>query len=177
MEKKILTIMVALIVVAAVVVAFVMIAAGGIGTAGGFTKLFNELENPNPGSNYEAELEFPDDWKEQDVKEVSDTIADMDPVREEFYNGVTVYTVRLYFNYLDDKWADPESGILFYVPSADHGSGYITVSHGLFWVEVSSTVDIMDEYDIGDVIELQTVLEVNENNDNELSFGNWLLSD
>ena len=177
MEKKILTIMVALIVVAAIVVAFVMIAAGGMKTAGGFTSLFNKLENPTPSVTYGEYLEFPDDWEEQDRVTVSDTIIDMDPRGEEAPGGVTVYTVRLYFVYIDDKWANPESGSLFYVPSAeDHRDGYITVSHGLFWVDVSSTENIAAQYDIGDVIELKTVLEINEDNSNTLSFGTWLLA-
>lgn len=177
MEKKILTIMVALIVVAAIVVAFVMIASGGMKTAGGFTKLFNELENPNSTELYDIQLEFPDDWKVQDVKTVSDTIVDMDPRGESVIGGITVYTVRLYFVYIDDKWADPQSGILFFVPSTDYSSGYIQVSHGLFAIDVSSPDDISKNYDIGDVIELQTVLEVNDFNNGELSFGNWILAD
>jgi hypothetical protein len=151
-----------------------MIAAGGIGTAGGFTKLFNELENPNANTCYDVTLEFPDDWAEQDVKKVSDRIVDMDPRGEEIVNGVYVYTVRLYFVYEDDKWADPESGILFYVPSADHGGGVIDVRHGLFWVDASWTENIAANYDIGDVITLKTVLVYNGD---VLSFGNWLVVD
>jgi hypothetical protein len=177
MEKKILTIMVALIVVAAIVVAFVMIAAGGMKTAGGFTNLYNDLENPNPSVTYGMYLEFPDDWEEQDSVVVSDTIVDMDPRGEELIGGVTVYTVRLYFVYIDDKWSDPEDGSLFYVPTVEHSSGYITVNHGQFWLDVSSPENIAAQYDIGDVIELKTVLEVNEDNSNTLSFGSWLLSD
>lgn len=177
MEKKILTIMVALIVVAAIVVAFVMIAAGGMKTAGGFTSLFNKLENTTPSVTYGVYLEFPDGWEEQDKVTVSDTIVDIDPRSEDVTGGVTVYTVRLYFIYIDDKWADPASGSLFYVPSdEDHRDGYITVSHGLFWIDVSSPENIAVEYDIGDVIELKTVLLANQDNGNTLSFGSWLLA-
>ncbi len=177
MEKKILTIMVALIVVAAIVVAFVMIAAGGMKTAGGFTSLFNKLENPNPSVTYGEYLEFPDDWEALDIVTVSDTIVDIDPRDEDITGGVTVYTVRLYFVYIDDKWSDPEEGSLFYVPTTEHSSGYFSVNHGLFWLDVSSPENIAATYDIGDVIELKTALVVNEDNSNTLSFGSWVLTE
>lgn len=176
MEKKILTIMVALMLVAAIVVAFVMIAAGGIRTEGGFTRLFNELENPNPTVTYDQYLEFPADWKVQDIKTVSDMIQDMYPRGEELSGGITVYTVRMFFVYEDDKWADPDYGTLFNVPSTEHSGEYIQVNHGLFWVDVSSTENLAESYNIGDVIEIQTVLVANDDNDGELSFGDWLLT-
>lgn len=175
MERKILTIMVALMLVAAIVVAFVMIAAGGIKSEGGFTKLFNELQNPSPSVTYDQYLKCPSDWQAQDIKTVSDRIQDMVPMGEELSAGITVYTVRMYFVYEGDKWADPDLGMLFNVPSTDRGGEYIQVNHGLFWVDVSSTEDIAESYDIGDVIEIQTVLEANEDNDGELSFTDWLL--
>ncbi len=177
MERKILTIMVALMVVAAIVVAFVMIAAGGVRTAGGFTKLFNELENANPSVTYDQYLKFPSDWEAQDIKTVSDRIVDMYPRSEIVEGGVTVYTVRMYFVYEDDKWASAESGILFNVPSTEHGDEYISVNHGLFWIDVSSPENLSELYDIGDVIEVQTVLLPNDDNNGELSFGDWLLAD
>ena len=177
MERKILTIMVALMVVAAIVVAFVMIAAGGVRSAGGFTKLFNELENPSPSVTYDQYLKFPSDWEAQDIKTVSDRIVDMYPRGEVVEGGVTVYTVRMYFVYEDDKWASPDAGIFFNVPSTEHGDEYIEVNHGLFWVDVSSPEDISEMYDVGDVIEIQTVLVPNEYNSGELSFGDWLLAD
>lgn len=177
MERKILTIMAVLIVVAAIVVAFVMVAAGGVRTAGGFTKMFNGMENDTPSVTYGQYLSLPDDWDVQDSKTVSDTIVDMVPLREEVYGGIPIHTVRLYFVYIDDKWADEESGVSFYVPSTEDGSnGYIYVSHGLFHIDVSSSENIVENYDIGDVITLKTVLELNENNDGELSFGSWLLA-
>ncbi len=176
MEKKILTIMAVLIVVAAIVVAFVMVAAGGVRTAGGFTRLFNDLENETPSVTYGQYLSLPDDWNEQDSKTVSDTIVDMVPLREEVIGGITIHTVRLYFVYIDDKWADDESGVGFYVPSTEDGSsGYIYVSHGMFHIDVSSSENIVEDYNIGDVITLKTVLELNEDNDGELSFSSWLL--
>jgi len=177
MERKILTIMVALVVVAIVVVATVMIATGGARTAGGFTKLFNQLENDTPSVTYGQYLAFPDDWDLGDVKKVSDTIVDLDPRDEEVLGGITVYTVRLYFIYIDDKWADEESGVLFYVPSTEHHDGWMTVNHGMIWVDVSSPENISEKYNIGDNIELMTDLEYNDDNDGELSFSEWLLAD
>jgi hypothetical protein len=125
---------------------------------------------------YDQYLTFPSDWEEQDQKVVSDTIVDMDPRSVETLGGVTVYTVRLYFVYQDDKWADPESGILFNVPSDEHHEGWLQVNHGMFWVDVSSPENVGENYDIGDVIELQTVLVVSDES-GELSFGSWLLAD
>ncbi len=177
MEKKILTIMVALMLVAAIVVAFVMIAAGGTRSAGGFTRLFNDLENPSTTVTYDQYLEFPADWEAQDIKTVTDTIQDMSPRGEELVGGVTVYTVRMYFVYSSDMWADPALGILFNVPSTEHGGEYIQVNHGLFWIDVSSTVDLAETYEIGDDITVQTVLIPNSDNDGELSFSDWLLAD
>jgi hypothetical protein len=174
MEKKIITIMVALVVVAVVVVATVMIATGGARTAGGFTKLLNDLENESPSVTYGQYLSLPDDWEEGDVKVVSDTIVDMDPRGYTVLGGITVYTVRLYFVYIDDQWADEEDGSLFYVPSTEHHDGYIAVNHGSFWLDVSSPENISESYTIGDVIELKTDLEYN---DGELSFSSWLLAD
>jgi hypothetical protein len=177
MEKKILMIMVSLMVVAIVVVATVMIATGGARSTGGFTKLLNSLENDTPSVTYGQYLSMPSDWELGDRKTVSDTIVDMDPRSEWYEGGITIYTVRLYFMYIDDKWADDEAGVMFYVPSTEHHDGWMQVSHGMFWLDVSSPDNISDIYNIGDTIELWTDLEINDANDGELSFSEWLLGD
>ena len=110
MERKILTIMVALMVVAAIVVAFVMIAAGGVRTAGGFTRLFDDLENPNPTVTFHQYLELPDDWSINDVKTVSDTIVDMYLDYTTTVGSSTIYVHVIYFVCISDKWTDVGAG-------------------------------------------------------------------
>src|SRR3989339_1330819 len=173
MEKKILTIMVALMVVAAIVVAFVMIAAGGVRTAGGFTRLFDDLENPNPTVTFHQYLELPDDWSINDVKTVSDTIVDMYLDYTTTVGSTTIYVHVIYFVCISDKWADTEQGTSFYVPSNTQHSGYIQVDHGRFSLSVSSASNLSEDYSIGDVIELDTVLT---DNLGVLSFGSWSLA-
>jgi hypothetical protein len=173
MERKILTIMVALMVVAAIVVAFVMIAAGGVRTAGGFTRLFDDLENPNPTVTFHQYLELPDDWSINDVKTVSDTIVDMYLDYTTTVGSSTIYVHVIYFVCISDKWTDAEQGTSFFVPSSMLHSGYIQVDHGRFSLSVSSVSNLSEDYTIGDVIELDTVLA---DNLGVLSFGSWSLA-
>ncbi len=173
MEKKILTIMVALMVVAAIVVAFIMIAAGGARTAGGFTRLFDDLENPNPTVTFHQYLELPEDWNINDVKTVSDTIVDMYLDYTTTVGSTTIYVHVIYFVCISDKWTDAEQGTSFYVPTSTLHSGFLLVDHGRFSLSVSSSSNLSEDYSIGDVIELDTVLT---DNLGELSFGSWSLA-
>lgn len=174
MEKKILTIMVVLVVVAAIVVAFVMIAAGGVRTAGGFTKLFDDLENPNPSVTFHQYLDLPNDWSINDRKVVGDTIVDMYLDYTTTVGSTTIYVHVLYFVYIGDMWTDSEQGTSFYVPTSTSHSGYLMVDHGRFSLSVSSASNLSEDYSIGDVIELQTTLV---DNLGVLSFGSWSLAE
>lgn len=149
MEKKIIAIMVTLIVVAALVVAFVMIAAGGVRSAGGFTKLFDQLVLDQEEDHWLA-LALPDDWEVGDEHKVTDTIVDM-TYQSRDVESTTVYVTTLWFTYMGDKWSDLEDGTLFYVP---YNTDAIYVNHGLFHVSVSSATNISADYDIGDSITL-----------------------
>ena len=174
MEKKILTIMVALVVVATLMVAVVLIAAGGIRSAGGFTKLFDNLENPTSSVTYEQVLEMPDGWELDDKISVSDRIVDMYQTGTTVVSSsITIYHTVLHFEYISDKWTDPEQGTSFYVPGLEH-NGYIHVVHGHFSLSVSSAVNLSAEYSVGDVIGLETKLIINND---VLSFDEWSVSD
>ncbi|MBE0518206.1 MAG: hypothetical protein IH630_03130 [Thermoplasmata archaeon] len=175
MEKKILTIMVVLVVAATLMVAVVMIAAGGIRSAGGFTKLFDELENSTASVTYNQYLTMPDGWELGNKKSVSDRIVDMYQTNTYTIGSSTIYITMLYFTYMSDKWTDPNEGTSFYVPylNGEH-NGFLHVSHGQFRLTVSSATNLSAEYAIGDVIGLETTLV---ENDNVLSFGTWIVSD
>lgn len=174
MEKKIITIMLVLIIVAASVVGAIVIAAGGSGSAGGFTKLFDKLENPDVNSTFNQYLKLPNSWELGDKMDVSDRIVDMYLYSTNTIGGTTVYTVTLYFVYMGDEWTDDGAGTYFSVPSTQHHNGWMTVNHGLFWLRVSSPTNIAAEYSIGDVIELESTLEYYDQT--RLAFGNWLLA-
>ncbi|MCJ7561582.1 MAG: hypothetical protein MUO84_01055, partial [Thermoplasmata archaeon] len=133
MEKKILTIMVVLVVAATLMVAVVMIAAGGMRSAGGFTKLFDELENSTASVTYDQYLEMPEGWELDDTMSVSDRIVDMYLIDTDVISSsITIYKTVLYFTYMSDKWTDPSEGTSFYVPCLSEHNGYIHVSHGQF---------------------------------------------
>lgn len=178
MEKKIIGIMLSLVVVAIVVVAIVMVAAGGFKKGGGFTKLFDSLEYSG-NQTYNQELEIPEDWEVGDVKRVSDTIVDMYHYRTTVQQ-TNVYITTLYFVYVGDEWSDSEDGTRFMVPSANtHDvATWITVSHGLFSLQVSSATNLSAAYDIGDVIELETTIMIADDDspDGVKSFGLWAVA-
>ena len=181
MERKIIGIMLSLIVVAIVVVAVVMVAAGGFKKSGGFTTLFDSLEYSG-NQTYQQELEIPDDWEVDDVKKVSDTIVDMYHERDSIQQ-TNVYITTLYFVYIGDEWSDPDDGTRFSVPnSITHHeeilASWISVSHGLFSLQVSSATDLSVAYDIGDVIELETTIVIadDESPDGIKSFGLWTVA-
>lgn len=175
MERKIIVIMLTLVVVAIVVVGIVMVAAVGTKRPGGFTGLFDDLEYSGD-LTFHQDLEIPDGWEEGDVKSVSDTIVDM------FYNTqvvqqVTVYVTTLYFVYIGDKWNDPDDGNWFRVPFSGDDWGELVwkvVNHGLFSIQVSSATDLSAEYDIGDVITLETTIE---DAGGTMAFGKWVVAD
>ena len=171
MERKIIVIMATLVVVAVLVVAFVMVAAGGgISRSGGFTSLFDKLEY-NGDKTYGQNLTVPESWHVNDKKVVSDTIVDM-TYRKQTVSQTTVYITTLWFVYLGTKWSNPYQGHgdNFYVPDNSH-DGLLEVSHGMFWIEVSSATNLSAHNSIGDVISLETVLERNGNN--QIAFGDW----
>lgn len=172
MEKKIIAIMMSLVVIAALVVAFVMIAAGGSPTAGGFTKLFDQLEYSGDAT-YNQYLEIPADWQVGDEKTVSDTIFDLTYYRHE-YAGVYVYVTTLWFMYVGDKWADsPTHGNMFFVPVED---GWLRVEHGQFSITVSSATNLSEEYSIGDVITLNCqIIDADDSDDVQLAFSDWVV--
>lgn len=173
MEKKIITIMVALIIVAAAVVATIVITAGGTGSAGGFTKTFDKLVNPEVSVTFNQRLSLPDDWEPGDTIRVSDRIVDMYLYSTDTILGTTVYTVTLYFVYMGEKWTDEGAGTYFYVPSTQHHDGWMSVNHGLFWLRVSSPTNIAADYSIGDVIGLKTALDYYD--ETRLAFHTWSL--
>jgi len=178
MDKKILTIMVTLVVVALLVVGFVMWAAGGsFVRGGGFSDLFDDLEYEG-NETYGQELSLPDNWDDGDKKKVSDVIVDM-AYRKQTVGQTSVYITTLWFVYVGDKWSNEYQlsshppGTLFYVPSAT-GDEWIPVDNGIFHIEVSSATNISAEYDIGETITVESLLEYNENS--MLAFGTWKVS-
>ncbi|UCE80478.1 MAG: hypothetical protein JSV94_04780 [Methanobacteriota archaeon] len=178
MERKIIGIMLTLVVVAVVVIGVVMIAAVDIKKGGGFTGLFDQLENSDDAT-HEQLLEIPDDWEAGDIKTVSDTIVDMYSDRQSV-EQTTVYVTTLYFVYLGDKWNNPDDGTNFYVPIADEDElRWKEIDHGLFSIQVSSATNLSAEYNIGDVIELETTItEVYDDEDSmSLAFGKWAVAD
>lgn len=174
MEKKIVGIMLTLVVVAVVIIGVVMIAAVGIKRGGGFTGLFDELEYSGD-LTYRQPLEIPDGWEDGDVKSVSDTIVDMYFYRHTVQQ-TTVYVTTLYFVYMGDKWNDPDDGTRFSIPiEQDPGVlGWKEINHGLFSIQVSSATNLSAEYDIGDVIELETTIA---DAGGTLAFGEWVIAD
>lgn len=173
MERKIIAIMVALVVVAAVVVVSVTLAASGVGgRAGGFTSLFNKLEQSG-NSTHPLNLKVPDSWKQGDKKTVGDKIVDMSFERTTV--GQThVYTTHIWFAYMGDKWNNPLEGTAFNVPD-DSFDGWMHVGHGLFEITVTSATNLSAQYDIGDVISLTSTLVMNNNA--AIAFGDWAVSD
>ncbi len=172
MEKKIIATMVALVVIAVVVVAVVFAASNIPRKAGGFTNLFDELVYDGEAT-YRQYLSLPDTWNAGDKKTVSDMIVDM-RYYTQTTSGLTVYVTTLYFVYAGNKWADPAQGTSFYVPTTSH-TGYFHVDHGMFTISVSTVTNISAEYDIGDVIELETTLTVNAYA--KLAFSDWRIVD
>ena len=168
MEKKIILIMVSLLVVAALVVLVVMVASGGLRTAGGYTALFNKLSNASDES-HNQELALPSSWNEGDKKTVSDQIMDMSYYRQTVQQ-TSVYVTTLWFVYHGDKWNDATWGTSFRVPDDSH-DGWLQVSHGLFSITVSSATNLSHDYNIGDIITLQSYLTININV--QLAFGDW----
>lgn len=165
MDRKIIGVMVTLVVIAALVVAFVVVAAGGIGgRAGGFTTLFDKLENPD-GETYNQYLALPNSWHADDEVKVSDEIVDMS--YEKVSGELPYYRTTLYFVYQGEKWSDPNEGTNFHVPSDD---GWIHVNHGLFDVTVISGANISASYDTGDVIQLNGKVVLIGS---VLGFGEW----
>jgi hypothetical protein len=171
MDKKILTIMVALLVVAVLVVAFVMIASGGLRRAGGFTSLFDKMEYDGDAT-YRQQLVFPDSWDVGDKKEVSDTIVDMS-FWKETHGSTSVYWTTMWFAYMGNQWNDPTRGTMFYVPD-DSSDGWMVVDHNIFSLTVSSATNLSAKYDIGDVVTLETVFVLNNNV--VVAFGDWVVS-
>ncbi|MGQ9587548.1 MAG: hypothetical protein ACUVT7_04100 [Thermoplasmata archaeon] len=171
MDKKIIAIMVTLVVVAALVVAVVMVAAGGIRRPGGFTDLFDKLEY-NGTDTYDFDLSLPDSWDVGDKKTVSDIIVDMF-FEKRTIGQTSVYITTMYFVYLGNKWNNPQEGTSFNVP-VDSGNGWLHVDHGRFSITVSSATNLSAEYDVGDVITLETSLVQNSNT--MLAFGDWVVA-
>jgi len=170
MDKKILTMMVALLVVAVLVVAFVM-ASGGLQRAGGFTRLFDKMEYDGDAT-YHQQLSFPSSWHVGDKKKVSDTIVDMS-FWKETHGSTSVYWTTMWFAYQGNQWNDPSRGTSFSVPD-DSSDGWMVVDHSLFALTVSSATNLSAKYDIGDVITLETVLVLNNNV--VVAFGDWIVT-
>ncbi|MDH3365952.1 MAG: hypothetical protein OEM29_08135 [Thermoplasmata archaeon] len=178
MERKIIGIMLTLVVVAIVAIGVVMIAAVDTKKGGGFTGLFDQLENSDDAT-YNQDLEIPDDWDAGDVKSVSDTIVDMYSYRQPVQQ-TTVYLTTLYFVYMGDKWNNPDDGTRFNIPIADEDGmlHWKEIVHGLFSIQVSSATNLSAEYDIGDVIELETIItEASTGDGDTLAFGKWSVAD
>jgi hypothetical protein len=170
MDRKIIAVMVTLVVVAALVVAFVMIAAGGLrGNAGGFTELFDDLQNPS-GATHDQDLGLPSGWTVNQVKQVSDVIVDMS-YYEHTVEQTTVYVTTLYFAYQGEKWNAPqEGGSNFRVPD-NSWDGWMSIEHGMFHITVSSATNLSAHFQPGDVIEVETKLVSNVNT--QVAFGEW----
>jgi hypothetical protein len=156
-----------------VVVAAVTIGVGAGGRhAGGFTALFEKMNNSDVNDTYNQVLNLPGNWKGGDQTTVSDTIVDM------WYERATThayYTTHLYFAYLGEKWNDPKRGTSFTVPQDIQGDSWLEVNHGLFRVDVSSATNITAKYNVGDTITLTTMLSINSNA--LLAFGEWQVAD
>jgi len=174
MDRKIIAVMLTLVVVAILVVAFVMVAAGGFGArAGGFTGLFDDLENPG-GDTHDQELALPTSWAVNEIKKVSDTIVDLE-YYEQTVAQTTVYVTTLYFVYLGEKWNAPqEDGSNFRVPDNSF-DGWMYIDHGMFHITVSSATNLSADFEPGDVIRLQTALVTNINS--QVAFGEWSVVD
>ncbi len=175
MDRKIIGVMVTLVVVAVIVVAFVVFAAGGgiRSRAGGFTSMFDDLQNPGQGT-FEQNLALPTDWHVNQVKKVSDTIVDLSYTKQTVAQ-TTVYVTTLHFVYLGDLWNDPfNGGTNFNVPDNSF-DGWMSVDHGLFRITVSSATNLSAHYQPGDVINLEVVLLTNVNS--QLAFGEWSVVD
>lgn len=172
MDKKIIAIMVTLVVVAALVVAVVLVASGGIRGTGGFTSLFDKLVY-NGTDTSDFDLSLPDSWEVGDKKSASDTIVDMYYHRQTI-GQTSVYITTMYFMYLGNKWNNPQEGTMFSVPD-NSGDGWLNVDHGRFMITVSSATNLSADYDVGDVITLETSLVQNTNA--VLAFGDWVVQD
>ncbi len=171
MDRKIIGIMVSLVVILIVVMVVVLVAlGGGISTrAGGFTSLFDDLQNPG-AETHNQQLALSTDWGVNDIKRVSDTIVDLSYSKQTVAQ-TTVYVTTLYFVYLGEKWADPfNGGSNFRVPDTSF-DGWMPVDHGLFHITVSSATNLSAHYSAGDGIELEVVLQTNTNG--MLAFGEW----
>ena len=178
MDKKIIAIMVSLLVIAAGVAAVVAYTTGGgLGSSGGFTKLYDKLSYTSwapPDNRY---LELPSSWETGDVKTVSDVIVDL-TYEKTVLHQTTVYLTHMWFVYLGDKWSIPyeNDGSRFYVPvEIPGGSEWMQVNHGLFSVTVSSATNLSAKYAVGDSITLESELVVNDNA--MLAFGEWKYSE
>jgi hypothetical protein len=170
MDKKILAIMVALVLVAVLVVGFVMIASGGLGRAGGFTPLFDKMQNTG-GETYNQRLSLPSSWDVGKKITVSDTITDMSYYKET-HGSTSVYWTTMWFEYMGNKWNDPSRGTSFFVPD-NSNDGWMAINHGLFSLTVSSATNLSAKYNIGDVITIQTILE---SNGIQVGFGDWVVA-
>jgi len=165
MDRKILAVMLTLVIVAVLVVAVVLVAAGGFGgRAGGFTTLFDKLENPGQES-HNQQLVLPTSWSNGDDVDVSDQIVDM--YFEKIEGELPYYRTTLYFAYHGEKWNDPQEGTTFYVPTS---GGLMAVNHGLFHITVITGANISESFHVGDVISLNCkVVLVGMT----LAFGEW----
>jgi hypothetical protein len=165
MDRKIIAVMVTLVVVALVVVAVIALAAGGFGgRAGGFTTLFDKLENPG-GEIHDQQLVLPSSWHAGDPIAVSDKIVDM--YYEEVSGELPYYRTTLFFVYAGEKWNDPLEGTTFYVPATN---GLVMVNHGLFHITVISGDNISESFGVGDVVQLNCKVVVVGMT---LAFGEW----
>jgi len=175
MERRILGIMVALVVVAAVVVGFIVVAAGGTWrSAGGFTDLFDDCVYAGNATTNQY-LSLSPDWRQGDKKVVSDVIVDM-TYRQQTVSQTKVYITTMYFVYLGDKWSYPYlgEGQNFYVP-VTYGNYWMHIDNGQFSITVSSATNISDDYGIGDVITVQSTLQLNGLG--QLAFDTWNVKD
>jgi hypothetical protein len=172
MEKKIIAVFVALVIVAILVVSFVLAAAGGVRRMGGFSDLFDDLAYSG-NETYNQLLEIPSSWHVNDTKSVDDLIVD---IRYDSFtdHGVTVYVTDLYFVYIGDKWASPQTGSVFRVPGQN---GWIFIDHGLFSIRVSSATNLSEQYHPGDIIKLESKIVSDGVNGRTVAFGDWRVSD
>ncbi len=171
MEKKILATMAALVVVAVVVVAAVTVSVGaGPRGAGGFTALFDKLQNSDVNVTHNQQLMLPSNWKAGDKITVTDTIVDM-WYQWTMVGQTHVYTTSLIFTYLGQKWNNPQRGTDFNVPQNIPFSPWLEVRHGSFEIDVSSATNLTARYHIGDSITLTTMLSQNGNA--MMAFGEW----
>jgi len=149
LDKRILTLIGALLILALLIVAVAMVAPT-IGSGGGksFTSLFDRLEMENE-SDESHWLKLGDDFEAGDEIIVKDKIVS---IRQSW--GDTIFT----FTYTGNKWVNETGGTNFHVPDGSHNG--IDVRGSVFEIQVDGKFS--SSFDVGDKIRLTTTVVQDE---------------